>query len=295
MNKVRTIMANVPAMATRRIRIFLCHASGDKPVVRELYQWLTRDGFQPWLDEEDLLAGQDWEAEIKRAVHEADVVLVCLSQSATTKRGFVQKEIKFALDVADELPLGTIFIIPVRLEDCSVPDRLGRWHWVDFFPATAKGYEKLLRALRLQGESLGIETAPLKTEDDGVHPSNRDGHIRGVFRASLLEHDAAVTDTFSYRELKELTATNPIVVAYAFLRCCLLKREPPVMGRMYYTASEIEAALTRGTSRNAWLNKLLTNQDVARAAIQYFKLPDERTQESKIVDIIRDVRVASSR
>jgi len=39
-----------------------------------------------------------------------------------TKQGFVQKEIRFALDIADEHPPGRIFIIPVRLVDCDVPD-----------------------------------------------------------------------------------------------------------------------------------------------------------------------------
>ena len=36
-------------------RIFLCHASEDKPQVREVYRHLQEEGFQPWLDEEDLV------------------------------------------------------------------------------------------------------------------------------------------------------------------------------------------------------------------------------------------------
>jgi len=44
----------------RKLRVFLCHASQDKPVVRELYQRLNAEGWiDPWLDEEKLLPGQD--------------------------------------------------------------------------------------------------------------------------------------------------------------------------------------------------------------------------------------------
>jgi len=43
---------------TSPLHIFLCHSSGDKPEVRNLYQRLSNDGFDPWLDEEDLLPGQ---------------------------------------------------------------------------------------------------------------------------------------------------------------------------------------------------------------------------------------------
>jgi hypothetical protein len=38
----------------RKLRVFLCHASQDKPIVRELYQRLLADGWiDPWLVEEE--------------------------------------------------------------------------------------------------------------------------------------------------------------------------------------------------------------------------------------------------
>jgi hypothetical protein len=128
------------------LKIFLCHSSTDKPTVRQLYARLKRDGFKVWLDEVDILPGQDWEIEIAKAVRNSDVVLVCLSHDSVTKSGFVQKEIKFALNVAEEKPDGVIFIIPARIEDCEVPDKLKRWQWVDLFEHN--GYERLLLSLR---------------------------------------------------------------------------------------------------------------------------------------------------
>jgi TIR domain len=125
-------------------RVFMCHASEDKLAVRDLYKRLTASGYRPWLDEEDLLPGQNWDREITRAVRAAQVVLVCLSKRSE-KRGYVQKEIRRALDVAEEQPEGTIFLIPVRLEDCAVPDRLAAWHWVDLH--SERGYSKLEAAL----------------------------------------------------------------------------------------------------------------------------------------------------
>ncbi len=128
------------------LKVFLCHSSGDKAAVRNLYMRLSSEGFKPWLDEEDLLPGQEWQVEIPKAVKESNIVIVCLSRSSTTKEGYVQKEIKYALDVADEKPEGTIFIIPLKLEECNVPDRLSRWQWVNLYED--KGFEKLKRALQ---------------------------------------------------------------------------------------------------------------------------------------------------
>ena len=119
----------------RRLRVFLCHSSQDKLIVRELYQRLNAEGWiDPWLDEEKLLPGMDWDMEIEKAVEAADVVIVCLSSNSVTKEGYVQKELRKALDVSDEKPDGTIFIIPVRLDDIQIPRRLKKWQYVDFFP-----------------------------------------------------------------------------------------------------------------------------------------------------------------
>ena len=142
----------------RALRVFLCHSSGDKPAVRELHHRLLADQIDPWLDEEKLLPGQDWSQEIGKAVRTSDVVIVCLSRGATSKVGFVQKEIKYALDVADEQPEGTIFIIPLKLEECEVPERLRRWQWVDCFDET--GYKRLIAALRNRAQSLGTTVPP---------------------------------------------------------------------------------------------------------------------------------------
>jgi len=133
------------AAAPRRPKVFLCHTSSDKPSVRALRRRLLEDGCQPWLDEEDILPGQDWDREIRRAIRASDLVLVCLSRTSVNKVGYLQKEIKSVLDVADEQPEGTIFVIPARLELCDVPERLRRWHWVDLFEDT--GYSRLLRTV----------------------------------------------------------------------------------------------------------------------------------------------------
>ena len=127
-------------------RVFLCHSSADKARVRALYDRLVEDGFSPWLDEADLLAGQRWELATRRAVRESDFVAVCLSRASTTTAGYVHKEISFALDVSDEQPEDAIFVIPVRLEECQVPDRLSELHWVDLY--AREGYARLTRVLR---------------------------------------------------------------------------------------------------------------------------------------------------
>jgi hypothetical protein len=130
----------------RRLHVFLAHSRGDREDVRSLYHRLSRDGVEAWLDEAKLLPGQDWEYEIRKAVRESDAVIVCLSKGFNKQRGYRQKEVRIALEEADLLPEGQIFIIPARLEECDLPESLRRWQRVDLFEVD--GYKKLLQALR---------------------------------------------------------------------------------------------------------------------------------------------------
>lgn len=79
-------------MLERKLSVFLCHASQDKTIVRELYQNLLAMGWiDPWLDEEKLLPGMDWDEEIQEAVESVDAALVFLSSNSVKKTGYVQK------------------------------------------------------------------------------------------------------------------------------------------------------------------------------------------------------------
>lgn len=136
----------------RPLRVFLCHASQDKTAVRELFTALQGEGWiDPWLDKAKILPGQDWELVIEKAVDASDVVIVCLSSQSVTKEGFVQREIRYAYDIALEKPEGTIFLIPLRLDDCIVPRKLKSLHWVDYFGAEKdEAYSNLVEALKLR-------------------------------------------------------------------------------------------------------------------------------------------------
>jgi serine/threonine protein kinase len=142
---------------SRLIRVFLCHSSEDKPAVRELCHRLRKDGFEPWLDEEELLPGQNWQEAIPKAVRASDVVVICLSRAGVSKEGYLQRELRDALSVAQEKPENSIFIIPVRLEEVDVPQSLTQWQWANLFQQG--GYERLVRALSVRAAKTAIGTS----------------------------------------------------------------------------------------------------------------------------------------
>lgn len=130
----------------KQLKIFLSHASQDKRQVRNLCKRLRGDGFDPWLDEERLLPGQDWDLEIEKALRASDAILLCFSELSVAKEGYIQREYKRAMRYLEEKPEGTIFVIPVRLDDCELPHFIREIQWVDY-PAD---YDRLARALQIR-------------------------------------------------------------------------------------------------------------------------------------------------
>lgn len=111
--------------------IFLSYAGEDREKVKDLYRQLSDAGYKPWMDKIDLIVGQEWEPAIKKAIREADFFVACLSKQSVNKRGFVQKENKEALDIWKEKMNYDIYFIPVKLEECEVPEEMNRFHWVE--------------------------------------------------------------------------------------------------------------------------------------------------------------------
>ncbi len=130
----------------KKLLVFLSHANEDKPIIRELCQRLKDEGFDPWLDEERILPGQDWQLEIEQALRKSDAILVSFSKKSLVKEGYIQREYKKALDYQKEKPEGTIFVIPVRLDTCDIPFFLRELQCVDY----PSGYEKLLKSLNVR-------------------------------------------------------------------------------------------------------------------------------------------------
>jgi hypothetical protein len=142
-------------------QIFISYAREDLEFARRLYRDLRRAGHNPWIDEEDLLPGDDWRLCVRRTIQNATYFLALLSNQSLGKRGFVQKELRLAYDVLDELPRGHIFLIPVRLEPCApVDDRITALNWVDFFPSYTDGFERLLRGLTITKDKQTLDYSP---------------------------------------------------------------------------------------------------------------------------------------
>ena len=112
----------IAPIADRKLRVFLSYAREDKETVHEIYWRLKGEKWiEPWQDTLNILPGETWALEIKKAIDLADVVIIFLSENSVIKEGFIHREMHHAWERSLEKPLGTIYRIPVRLDECDVP------------------------------------------------------------------------------------------------------------------------------------------------------------------------------
>ena len=112
-------------------KVFICYAREDGAIADALYEQLLGAGFEPWMDKRDLRGGELWDYAIQGAIRRSDFFVVLLSESSVRKRGYLQREVKVALEICDKMLTNDIFLIPVRLDGCAVPESLAIFQWED--------------------------------------------------------------------------------------------------------------------------------------------------------------------
>jgi hypothetical protein len=172
---------------------FISYVREDADRADELHELLQAAGVAVWRDTDDLLPGEDWQMVIRRAISKDSLVfLACFSQeSASRDKTFQNEELVLAVEQLRRRPPDEPWLIPVRFDDCQIPDRdigagrtLASIQRADLFGSRRdKEAARLVAAVqRILGSRDGLkgsrrrgaavpENEPLKAQDvESLHP-----------------------------------------------------------------------------------------------------------------------------
>lgn len=140
--------------------VFIAYAHEDSNQAIRLADALEAAGLKPWIDKRRLLPGQNWQRAIERAIDRADFFVACFSRTAARKRGQFPCELRSALRCAERMPLDDSFILPVRLEECEIPQRIqATTQHVDLFPDWEAGVRRLIRSIEGEYDNRRLRSA----------------------------------------------------------------------------------------------------------------------------------------
>jgi hypothetical protein len=137
---------------------FISYGREDSDEVDMVQRSLETNGVPVWRDTASLWPGEDWQAKVRGAITEGALVFVaCFSSHSTTRRrGHQHEELLLAIDQLRSRPTDTPWLIPVRFDDCVIPDlelgsgrTLGSIQRVDLFGANrAQAVGRLVAEVR---------------------------------------------------------------------------------------------------------------------------------------------------
>jgi hypothetical protein len=145
-------------------KIFISYSRRDEEMALSLYGHLFNEGYKPWMDVKDILPGENFKLEIERAIHSADFFIACLSSHSVNERGLVQSQIQRALSISKDKLVSDIYLIPVRFEECEVPEFFQDLQMADLFKDA--GITQLLMAIKVGLERRRGTTGPTASRSE---------------------------------------------------------------------------------------------------------------------------------
>jgi hypothetical protein len=103
---------------------FLSYAREDSQAVDRLQRVLEAAGIRVWRDTDDLWPGEDWRARIRHAITDnALAFIACFSSNSVGREtSYQNEELMLAIEQLRLRRPGDPWLIPVRLDDCAIPD-----------------------------------------------------------------------------------------------------------------------------------------------------------------------------
>jgi len=184
--------------------VFISYVRENAKAAEELFDLLAENGCSPWLDKRRLQPGVKWRTAIQAAIQSSDFFLACLSGESVDKIGYFQNEMKEAFEMLQMYPDQNIYLIPVRLEECTPPRQLQDRHWLDLFDPD--GPKRLLETIRTEWRKRG-HTGPKTPKSPRLAGGSR-GQGNRLSRAQPNHGFPGVQD------LKQAITGNQLLLCY---------------------------------------------------------------------------------
>ena len=152
-------------------KVFLSHASSDKPFVRRLSGRLRKAGVEVWLDERQLLVGDSLPEKVFKGVDEARAVIVVISATSVQSK-WMHNELRAAIQRMID---GMCRVIPVLIDSIDLPPELTGILYADCRSGKRGGFAKILTALAEESRRARLVVATMESSDTIVrlHGLNR--------------------------------------------------------------------------------------------------------------------------
>ena len=136
--------------------VFISYVSKNIEIVDQFYQELKSHSIQVWRDREDIAPGLRWKREIRRAIQQGAFFIACFSKEYDeSAKTYVNEELTIAIEELRQRPIDQAWFIPVKLNECEIPDRdigggetLGDLHYIKLYENWESNLQHIVEIIR---------------------------------------------------------------------------------------------------------------------------------------------------
>ena len=137
-------------------KVFLSYSDKDHFFAERAVEKLAAADIELWRDKGQLVPGTEWRKGIETGISNSLAVLVALSPHSAESL-YVTYEWAYALGKSK-------LVIPLKVENCEVHDRLKMIQQLDFSVPVAKPWDRLIARIREEETKLKSAPQPLSPE-----------------------------------------------------------------------------------------------------------------------------------
>jgi WD40 repeat protein len=257
-----------------KAKVFISYSRDDIDFADQLVAALDPFGFDPLIDRHSIPGGEDWKAQLRRMIVDADSIIFVLSP-----RSAASKLCEWEVKEADQLNKRLIPVVCASLEDASVPPRLADLNYIYFYAAPkapGSGF----------GSGLARLLEALNTDLDWIRDHTRLGalserwHVRKKDAALLLRGDE-LEDAERWVARKPPSAPEPTEL----LRGFLFESRRAEAARLDKERQQIEEIAAAQAAREEALKRAENAQ--ANVAAEQTRTATALARTARILQIVR--------
>ena len=155
-NKHKLNYFNEAMLPYSPINIFMSYVKEDEQFIIKLKKSLSKQGFNIWLDKDNLIAGCDYHISIEKAIRGADIFIACFSNNYYNHTfRYMNEELQIAVEQLRKTQDNCIWFIPIRLTDCEIPTikirsgkSLDSLQYIDLYKNWSVGMRKIIESIK---------------------------------------------------------------------------------------------------------------------------------------------------
>ena len=137
-------------------QVFVSYVRENTDIVDKFCQELKSHGIQVWRDRDNIAPGSRWKQEIRKAIREGTFFVACFSTEYNDRdKTYMNEELTIAIAELRQRPHDRIWFIPVKLNECEIPDRdigggetLRDLHYVNLYEDWDSSILRILKAVQ---------------------------------------------------------------------------------------------------------------------------------------------------